>query len=438
MKILQSALLLAAAAVASAVSPAKLAADVSKLEADIKAVQDSAASQAALAVQDTEQSCRSAESEGLCQTDCGEQSVIDSPDRLGCATGKLCCELKTEDVEFTAAMETDADGGYEPDGVANVDPDAGSGDFEEEEARHANFLRPQEKCYGDQEPYDCGQAYRKGRPLGHKMCVKMRGHPIVESIACKLEEMLRDAEAAGNTVTVTSGFRTNAKQAELRRKYCARGNCGRAAPAGYSNHQNGIAVDIACRTNPRLYAWLKANAHKYDYVRTVHSEEWHWEYRPGSACDRFVKRERATGRKYECVNAGEYERRNAGELKTCKNHDDLVCSWGKDSCAGNGEYHSGECSGDTWCCKEFIKPEAPPAPACDDYPDLQCLPGKSSCKFGYHSGQCRGDTWCCKPEPQLAKCDNHPDLVCKHGRSSCGSAGYHAGECRGDTWCCKE
>ena len=73
---------------------------------------------------------------------------------------------------------------------------------------------------------------------------------------------------------------------------------------------------------------------------------------------------------------------------------------------------------------------------CDDHPSLFCRPGKSSCAHGYHSGECRGDTWCCKPEPQLAACDNHPDLVCRPGRSSC-SNGIHFGECRGDTWCCK-
>jgi D-alanyl-D-alanine carboxypeptidase len=27
---------------------------------------------------------------------------------------------------------------------------------------------------------------------------------------------------------------------------------------------------------------LSANAHRYGFVRTVPSENWHWEYRPGS------------------------------------------------------------------------------------------------------------------------------------------------------------
>jgi hypothetical protein len=78
---------------------------------------------------------------------------------------------------------------------------------------------------------------------------------------------------------------------------------------------------------------------------------------------------------------------------------------------------------------------------CKNHPSLYCVPGQWSCPNGHISGQCSGDTWCCRDAssaPQLAACDDHPSLVCKPGRSSCGSAGYFSGQCRGDTWCCKE
>ena len=94
--------------------------------------------------------------------------------------------------------------------------------------------------------------------------------------------------------------------------------------------------------------------------------------------------------------------------------------------------------------------------ACRVHKDLVCLAGKSSCKHGYHSGECPGNTWCCKspagdsePEAQVEEeeeqqqsqfdaCKSFPDLVCKPGKASCGAAGYHPLQCPGDTWCCKE
>jgi hypothetical protein len=53
-------------------------------------------------------------------------------------------------------------------------------------------------------------------------------------------------------------------------KSCNNGNL--AAKPGYSNHQNGRAVDVSTSS------WLFANAAKFGFVRTVPSEDWHWEY----------------------------------------------------------------------------------------------------------------------------------------------------------------
>jgi LAS superfamily LD-carboxypeptidase LdcB len=59
------------------------------------------------------------------------------------------------------------------------------------------------------------------------------------------------------------------------------------APPGHSNHGSGIAADFNTggRKNfsplkEQNYIWLAKNAHKYGFVRTVSSEEWHFEYRP--------------------------------------------------------------------------------------------------------------------------------------------------------------
>ena len=65
-----------------------------------------------------------------------------------------------------------------------------------------------------------------------------------------------------------------------------------AAP-GRSAHGKGTAVDIPLgfasskykTSRPDLltkqYRWLCLNAWKYGFIRTVSSERWHWEYRPG-------------------------------------------------------------------------------------------------------------------------------------------------------------
>lgn len=65
------------------------------------------------------------------------------------------------------------------------------------------------------------------------------------------------------------------------------------AKPGSSAHSAGIAVDFNTGSNastspsnfkplkPKQYAWMVANAYKFGFIRTVASEEWHWEYHPG-------------------------------------------------------------------------------------------------------------------------------------------------------------
>ncbi|MEM6698100.1 MAG: M15 family metallopeptidase, partial [Bacteroidota bacterium] len=73
------------------------------------------------------------------------------------------------------------------------------------------------------------------------------------------------------------------KQEYFYRRYKNGGN--KAAKPGRSNHQNGIALDIANTKSGTsiVYQWLKENATKYGFVRTVKSESWHWVYLPGKA-----------------------------------------------------------------------------------------------------------------------------------------------------------
>jgi D-alanyl-D-alanine carboxypeptidase len=93
------------------------------------------------------------------------------------------------------------------------------------------------------------------------------------------------AAAAGHDLQIESGFRTYEEQRALRAKYLA-GTGNKAAEAGRSNHQNGIALDLNTKGfDTALYAWMTQHAPTYGYLRTVDKEHWHWEYHPTEAAE---------------------------------------------------------------------------------------------------------------------------------------------------------
>ena len=65
---------------------------------------------------------------------------------------------------------------------------------------------------------------------------------------------------------------------------------GTSRPSKYSPHPTGIAIDMNTGSKAGtlasitpVYKWMMDNAWKYGYIRTVKSERWHWEYRPGTS-----------------------------------------------------------------------------------------------------------------------------------------------------------
>ena len=95
--------------------------------------------------------------------------------------------------------------------------------------------------------------------------------------------MAAAAAATGVQLKLNSAFRSMEQQQELYQRYLNKSGALAARP-GFSNHQGGIAFDIATGgLNTPTYAWLAANAARYGFVRTVPSEPWHWEFRPGEA-----------------------------------------------------------------------------------------------------------------------------------------------------------
>jgi hypothetical protein len=125
-------------------------------------------------------------------------------------------------------------------------------------------------------------AYRGGVLIGNIRTVMVGGKRVERNTACALLDMFRAAQTSGVRLQLNSGFRTHKEQQYFWNCYqtqsCNDGNL--AARPGYSNHQHGIAVDLA--TNDGRYDWLADYADTHGFVRTVPSEPWHWEYRPGS------------------------------------------------------------------------------------------------------------------------------------------------------------
>jgi LAS superfamily LD-carboxypeptidase LdcB len=109
--------------------------------------------------------------------------------------------------------------------------------------------------------------------------------------ACAFDKMASAADEDGVRIMIASGFRTVPRQEYFwncyQTKKCNSGN--KAARPGTSNHGRGVALDLNTNcgkqkdtkpncSNSKVYQWLKNNAHKYGFKRTVQSEPWHWEY----------------------------------------------------------------------------------------------------------------------------------------------------------------
>jgi len=149
-----------------------------------------------------------------------------------------------------------------------------------------------------------------GAFLGNKKeaisCCNIDGKPVNIKIADAVLDMKAAAKKDGVNLLVTSGFRpgfnpsintksqsgvkiTAQSQEELYKQNCVgKSKCRPAtAGAGRSKHGNGIAVDFntgsrggAIKTplNSSVYSWLVKNSWKFGFIRTVSSEEWHFEY----------------------------------------------------------------------------------------------------------------------------------------------------------------
>lgn len=140
--------------------------------------------------------------------------------------------------------------------------------------------------------------------------VYVEGKQVDARITESLIEMLSDARAAGMKCKICSGYRTFQKQESLVKKdvakYKAKGydeedalrlTYEGVAPAGHSEHQTGLAVDIvssyhqsldAAHANTKEAIWLKEHCKEYGFIvrymegkeEITHrkAESWHFRY----------------------------------------------------------------------------------------------------------------------------------------------------------------
>ena len=88
-----------------------------------------------------------------------------------------------------------------------------------------------------------------------------------------MEQLSAFNAAAGNRYSVYSGYRSNAHQAQLYARYLA-GTGPEAAPPGGSQHNKGLAADLAPSNARDVHGGL---AKQFGLVFTVPSESWHIE-----------------------------------------------------------------------------------------------------------------------------------------------------------------
>ena len=120
--------------------------------------------------------------------------------------------------------------------------------------------------------------------------VPVRGITVHRSIAGKTRRLLRAADRGGVRLGGW-GYRSTARQIELRRAHCGKSRYAiyekpssscrpPTARPGHSMHERGLAIDFTqggrtLGSGSSGYRWLRANAATYG-LHNLPGEPWHW------------------------------------------------------------------------------------------------------------------------------------------------------------------
>ena len=113
-------------------------------------------------------------------------------------------------------------------------------------------------------------------------------HPL---LAARFEAARVSAAAQGVTLYITSGFRSQERQATLFadaiKKYGSESEAAKwVLPAQFSHHPEGLAIDINYPRDPNGAKWLEENGARFGLCRVYANEWWHFEgvIAPGESC----------------------------------------------------------------------------------------------------------------------------------------------------------
>ncbi len=98
------------------------------------------------------------------------------------------------------------------------------------------------------------------------------GKPMRPDVAAAFDRMAAAARKAGYTLTVTSGFRSDAEQAAL---FAAHPDPTWVAPPGHSLHRCATELDLGPSS---AYGWLAAHASPFGFLKRYSWEPWHFGY----------------------------------------------------------------------------------------------------------------------------------------------------------------
>ncbi len=106
-----------------------------------------------------------------------------------------------------------------------------------------------------------------------------QGKRMRPDTAAGFDRLAAAARADGVAVLIVSAFRSDGEQAAL---FAARPDPRWVAPPGKSLHRLGTELDLG---PPSAYAWLRANASRFHFVRRYAWEPWHfgWSLNAGSS-----------------------------------------------------------------------------------------------------------------------------------------------------------
>jgi hypothetical protein len=109
--------------------------------------------------------------------------------------------------------------------------------------------------------------------------VYRNGEGMRPDVAAAFDRMAAAAAAAGITLIVVSGFRSDAEQAEL---FAAHPDPKWVAPPGTSLHRCATELDLGPES---AYGWIDANGGRFGFTQRYSWEPWHMGYdRPPAPC----------------------------------------------------------------------------------------------------------------------------------------------------------